>query len=118
MQPTHTHTPTHAASALRRPQGASLAVAGPVAPRPTHPCSAVGTPSEVVSTHAVIQSWERVLDVTDDELAIIPMPNITPVSTQNIQMYSNQESVNILPNRSFFAPQFHNCSNVTINFGK
>ena len=56
------------------------------------------------------QNWKPVIDISDEELALLPMPTT--------HMVSNQESVNFTPNSYLFAPTFHNCSNVTINFNK
>jgi hypothetical protein len=114
--------PTHVTAAVGAPTYVSSAVAVPT-PKP----SAVGMTTPMpfpvaVPTPRPAGNWQPVFDMTDDELMQIAMPDkmITPVSTHNIQVISNQESLNIHPNRytCSFAPQFHNCSNITINFGK
>jgi hypothetical protein len=63
-------------------------------------CSVSAPPLD--SNVNVTENWQPVVDITDEELAIIPMPNITPLAR---------------PIQYTFSPQFYNCSNVTVNFG-
>jgi hypothetical protein len=108
---------------LKRPNSNEINTSNSVVIAQKKPNLNIGQSSTKPSTSSVIpvsnasnvlgnQNWEPVFDVTDEELAKIPdIINVTQVST-------HQESLNFNPNRIVFAPNFSNCSNVTINFGK